>query len=339
MTDEIWKPVILDNVDTGWKVSNMGNFIDSYGRIKNPTKTGSGYFRFKIKDKNLYAHVIVCKLFHGEPPTLEHTQVHHKNSIRTDNSASNLEWTTPSENFKETFKNPYRKTSGKKLSKKIEYRKIHDKGPWNICESLNHASNTLNIDISSISMVINNKRISAGGYFFRKVEDCDLEGEIWVDFFHKGKRYENMKISNKMRYKNLQGMKIKPSPRYDGYVEIKVNGLVMRFHDIVCESFNGKRQSDNYLVDHIDMNPSNNTPENLEWVTPEENIQRSYLNNKNRKRPGTGFKIQVRRKNTEIWTTYNSLNDAAKDIGVSNGMVSMALNKKRNMLNYEIKYY
>lgn len=48
-------------------------------------------------------HRVVCHLFNGEPDSLEMT-VNHKDGIKTNNLASNLEWCTISENIKHAFK-------------------------------------------------------------------------------------------------------------------------------------------------------------------------------------------------------------------------------------------
>lgn len=44
-----------------------------------------------------------------------------------------------------------------------------------------------------------------------------------------------------------------------------------RVHRIVATAFHGEAPSDQYVVDHIDTNRSNNRPENLRWLTKLEN--------------------------------------------------------------------
>lgn len=50
-----------------------------------------------------YVHRIVCKCFHGDPPTAKH-QVAHGDGDRQNNQASNLRWATHQENASDKFR-------------------------------------------------------------------------------------------------------------------------------------------------------------------------------------------------------------------------------------------
>lgn len=47
--------------------------------------------------KTMFVHALVCRAFHGEPPSDKHV-VAHNNGIRDDNRPENLRWATPKEN-------------------------------------------------------------------------------------------------------------------------------------------------------------------------------------------------------------------------------------------------
>lgn len=53
----------------------------------------------------------------------------------------------------------------------------------------------------------------------------------------------------------------------------------IHIHRLVCMAFNGMPLDDTYEVDHINCDKTCNYSENLEWVTPKENINRAYINN------------------------------------------------------------
>lgn len=76
------------------------------------------------------------------------------------------------------------------------------------------------------------------------------------------------------------GRTLKQSDR-KGYkfVSLKRDGKA-RFvgvHRLVCEAFNGTPESDDFEVDHINKDPSDNRPANLEWVSHKENMARAFL--------------------------------------------------------------
>lgn len=61
------------------------------------------------------------------------------------------------------------------------------------------------------------------------------------------------------------------------YVSLRDNGKRVNYyvHRLVAETFIGKPEESNLVVDHIDHNRRNNAVGNLEWVTQKENIGRS----------------------------------------------------------------
>lgn len=90
-------------------------------KLLNPTKNKEGYLRVNLTavngDKvNYFVHRLVGLAFcvNDDPETK--TQINHKNEIRNDNRAINLEWVTPSENanYKNRNQNVSKKLKGKK---------------------------------------------------------------------------------------------------------------------------------------------------------------------------------------------------------------------------------
>lgn len=112
-TNETWKPI---PGFPHYEASSEGRVrsIDRYlpfrgkkrlyhGRIIAPRPLPNGYQRIAAgRNCDTYIHRLVCLAFHGEPsqPKMD---VNHKNGIKSDNRAENLEWMTRSENKKHAF--------------------------------------------------------------------------------------------------------------------------------------------------------------------------------------------------------------------------------------------
>lgn len=71
------------------------------GSILSPVKHKNGYLHVTLYDNNcgvtVDVHVLICSTFYGNNPG--NMDVNHKNGIKTDNHAENLEWLTRKENL------------------------------------------------------------------------------------------------------------------------------------------------------------------------------------------------------------------------------------------------
>ena len=101
------------------------------------------------------------------------------------------------------------------------------------------------------------------------------ENEIFVTVFVDGEYYYDYMVSNKGRIFSLKTLTFLEGSECNGYIRMRLSkdgNRVRKFkHRIVAESFceNSKNKP---FVNHIDGNKRNNHPNNLEWVTTEENI-------------------------------------------------------------------
>ena len=97
---ENWKDVA--GYEGRYQVSNCGRVKNiRTGRVLRPAKNSRGYLRVLLcKDnekKNRSVHRLVALAF--VPSEREGLEVNHKNGVKTDNRAENLEWVTRSENM------------------------------------------------------------------------------------------------------------------------------------------------------------------------------------------------------------------------------------------------
>ena len=107
--------------------------------------------------------------------------------------------------------------------------------------------------------------------------------EIWKDI----KDYEGLyEVSNLGRVRNiLTDHQLKPSINTNGYYRVALSkdkkAKHIKVHRLVALNFIGEQETpERRFVNHIDLDKSNNTLMNLEWVTRMENQCHGFKNKK-----------------------------------------------------------
>ena len=160
MQNEIWKDI--PGYAGLYQVSNTGrvkSFKNQYGhgvRILKGEKTQTGYIQVSLNKKRYKIHRLVAMAFIPNPDSLP--QINHKNEIKTDNRAENLEWCTAKYNI--NFGSCIERRS-KKLGKRVMCIET-----GNIFASCKAAGRELNLDFSHIAKCCRGILPQHKGYHF-----------------------------------------------------------------------------------------------------------------------------------------------------------------------------
>ena len=149
--------------------------------------------------------------------------------------------------------------------------------------------------------------------------------------------------SNGITYKRVSKV-LKPALQVDGYLKcaFSFNGkLITRpVHRVVAETFINKPEI--YLeVNHIDCNKTNNSIENLEWVTKSENIKHAYKNGLLKAKKGslngnsklTWVQVEEIRALANCGSRYYNRKGIAEKYNISECRVKEIVNKRKNNWN------
>jgi HNH endonuclease len=133
------------------QVSNLGRIRFSDGRVT--YGCASNVYRYiKINYKGYAVHDLVCRAFHGDPPT-EDLVVNHKDEDPGNNKPDNLEWLSFGDNIRYSHNKPVIQLQDGQVAAEFE--------------SMTAASLATGTSLGSISNVCRMKRGTAGGYEWR----------------------------------------------------------------------------------------------------------------------------------------------------------------------------
>lgn len=319
------------------QVSSLGRYRDVHGIVKTPKQSKSGYRAIRLAKKKYLLHRVVAFTF-KLPREFGQITVNHKNGDRGDNSLKNLEFMTMAQQIAHAHAtNAKRKSNGPKQSKPLYGRKVGSEDAWTWYGSLHAAASALGVDPGSVSKCCNEKCKKTGGYEFKYAE-CD-EGDEGEWRIVEG---STAQVSSLGLFRSTRGVVTRPTPDASGYVRVQIDGRRLFMHRLVAAAFLAPVPGKNE-VNHLDCDPGNNRVDNLEYVTPSENVRHSYdtntdreSNSKQRSKPVNGRKV-----GTTVWTLYANQGAAANALGLSAKSVRRSCNDlegKVQPCGYEFEY-
>ncbi|MCP1159289.1 NUMOD1 domain-containing DNA-binding protein [Bacillus infantis] len=170
---EEWKRILIKDEITKYEISNLGRCRHTEkltwktrGLLKQKVNKKTGYCQYTIVHKGInyyeYVHRLVAKYFVKGDQSLE---VNHKDGVKQNNEASNLEWVTKQENMIHCFQNGLSSVS--KPIKQFDLKGVLIRG----FKSASEAERLLGLKARSISSCLNNEYNTTGGYQWRFAED------------------------------------------------------------------------------------------------------------------------------------------------------------------------
>lgn len=116
-------------------------------------------------------------------------------------------------------------------------------------------------------------------------------------------------------------------------------GESFKVHRLVKIMFHGLPQSEFWQVHHVDGNRANNRLDNLEYVSPSQNMRHSFSNPSRRSSgPAQSKCVQWRPVGSTSWTRSPSVTAAAQQLGIEKGTLSRYCRKKSAAKGYEFRY-
>lgn len=133
---------------------------------------------------------------------------------------------------------------------------------------------------------------------------------------------------------------LKPTATHTGYLAIRIHNAdckrSFRIHRLVCLAFKPNENHKNLEVNHIDGNKSNNSIENLEWVSHKENMAHAGATGL---MPWSGVSGRGHPKSRAVVcvdypggpVTFGSMQEAQRVTGICNAAISAACSGKQNV--------
>ena len=333
-----------------WQVSSEGRYRNSLGGISHGSLAPSGYREVGICGRKFKLHRLVAHAFLGPPPSVAAGQVNHIDGNGSNNRIDNLEWVSHSENMRHSYAtNPSRGNAGSKRARPVMIRQLGSCN-WTIFPSIKLAAQKLGQLSETVRYRCHrNSQVDGNEYKFAPVQQVELPGEEWRPMIdpRSGRLVSGRNVSSlgRITFTSKAGRMSFGRSRADGYLRTTIklgsqshcrNEFV---HRVVVASFLGLPPSPEHSqINHKDGNKSNNAVDNLEYVTPAENIAHHFASQKG---PHPLSKAVLSRAygTNEEWTHHPSATSAAERLGLHQPSVSAcAQGSQKQTGGYEFRF-
>lgn len=153
-------------------------------------------------------------------------------------------------------------------------------------------------------------------------------------------RHFSWQVSSLGRCRSTYGIITEGSLHMGGYRRVTIEGHMWLIHRIVKLAFHGPPKCDEkWQVNHVDGNPGNNRLDNLEYVTPSQNMIHSYATCSRR----GSWQIQSkpilwRAAGSIEWSRCPSITVASKQLGISSSFISKSCRQGAPLKGYEFAF-
>lgn len=255
---------------SNYKITKSGNIWSIYTNKFLKTRIHNGYQTISLNGYEASIHRLVALTFIENPNDLP--LVNHLDENKLNNHVNNLEWTTQKENINKSTAIKYHE---KKIIKyDLEGNKLE------VFNSIKEASKSVTVKPVSINRALRKQANTSGGFIWKYVEEennivenLDFNESLVLNEFPKYRIFKNGQIYNIKR----KGF-LKPVENASGYcyVTLAKKGEKKKnyyIHVLVAKHFILNDDPINKTqVNHKNKIRNDNNYENLEWVTPSQNM-------------------------------------------------------------------
>ena len=318
------------------EVSSLGRVKSATGRVSFGTRNDYGYYVSAVHGQSYYVHRLVAATFIGPPPTEAQWQVNHVDGDPSNNRLTNLHYVSQAENSRHSWAtNLNRRPGSVHLHKPLLWRAV---GTEHWCEASSQAEAARNLGLCTVCISRCYRGLvdkCVGGcveYEFKPAQSCQpdlLEGESWQPAVYPGMAHPmpDLFVSSHGRVQSVSQSHRRiwyGCHRRSGYYAVMKNRCYLYVHRLVAATFLGQPSSPNLQVNHKDLDRGNNHVDNLEYLTPAQNLSHAHLR-RHREEPrihrGKPVLARIIDSN-DSWVRFPSLQEAALHTGINFRVIS-----------------